>query len=166
MKTEPLLACLAAAQGSEQGRVIYLSPQGRRLDHKAIVRLAGMPKLVLLCGRYQGMDQRVIDSAVDEEWSLGDFVISGGELAAMTLLDAMIRLRPDALGAEDSAGNDSFADGLLLGPEYTRPQEVAGKKAPQVLLSGRSRGDPALAPAAETRCDLAEAARPACRPGT
>ena len=136
MKTEPLLACLAAAQGSEQGRVIYLSPQGRRLDHKAIVRLAGMPKLVLLCGRYQGMDQRVIDSAVDEEWSLGDFVISGGELAAMTLLDAMIRLRPDALGAEDSAGNDSFADGLLLGPEYTRPQEVAGKKAPQVLLSG------------------------------
>ena len=136
MKTEPLLACLAAAQESARGRVIYLSPQGRRLDHKAVARLGGMPKLVLVCGRYQGIDQRVIDSAVDEEWSLGDFVISGGELAAMTLLDAMIRLRPDALGAQDSAENDSFADGLLLGPEYTRPQEVAGKKAPQVLLSG------------------------------
>ena len=136
MKTAPLLDCLAAARQEGAGRVIYLSPQGRRLDHETVARLALMPKLVLLCGRYQGIDQRVIDSAVDEELSLGDFVISGGELAAMALIDAIIRLLPGALGGEDSAGSDSFADGLLLGPEYTRPREVAGLKAPEVLLSG------------------------------
>ncbi len=136
MKTAPLLDCLAAAQQEGRGRVIYLSPQGRRLDHETVARLASMPKLVLLCGRYQGIDQRVIDSAVDEEVSLGDFVISGGELAAMALIDAVIRLLPGALGDEDSARSDSFADGLLLGPEYTRPREVAGEKAPEVLLSG------------------------------
>lgn len=136
MKTAPLLDSLAAAQQEGRGRVIYLSPQGRRLDHETVARLASMPKLVLLCGRYQGIDQRVIDSAVDEEVSLGDFVISGGELAAMALIDAIIRLLPGALGDEDSAGSDSFADGLLLGPEYTRPREVAGEKAPEVLLSG------------------------------
>ena len=137
MKTAPLLDSLAAAQQQEgRGRVIYLSPQGRRLDHETVARLASMPKLVLLCGRYQGVDQRVIDSAVDEEVSLGDFVISGGELAAMALIDAIIRLLPGALGDEDSAGSDSFADGLLLGPEYTRPREVAREEAPEVLLSG------------------------------
>lgn len=136
MKTAPLLESLAAAQQQGGGRVIYLSPQGRRLDHETVARLASIPKLVLLCGRYQGVDQRVIDSAVDEELSLGDFVISGGELAAMALIDAIIRLLPGALGDEDSAGSDSFADGLLLGPEYTRPREVAGEKAPEVLLSG------------------------------
>ncbi|MXZ33100.1 MAG: tRNA (guanosine(37)-N1)-methyltransferase TrmD, partial [Gammaproteobacteria bacterium] len=101
MKTAPLLDSLAAAQQQEgRGRVIYLSPQGRRLDHETVARLASMPKLVLLCGRYQGVDQRVIDSAVDEEVSLGDFVISGGELAAMALIDAIIRLLPGALGDE------------------------------------------------------------------
>jgi len=136
MKTAPLLDSLAAAQQEGRGRVIYLSPQGRRLDHETVARLAQVPKLVLLCGRYQGVDQRVIDSAVDEELSLGDFVISGGELAAMALIDAIIRLLPGALGDEDSAGSDSFADGLLLGPEYTRPREVTGEKAPEVLLSG------------------------------
>ena len=129
MKTAPLLDSLAAAQQQEgRGRVIYLSPQGRRLDHETVARLASMPKLVLLCGRYQGVDQRVIDSAVDEEVSLGDFVISGGELAAMALIDAIIRLLPGALGDEDSAGSDSFADGLLLGPEYTRPRKWPGKR--------------------------------------
>ena len=136
MKTAPLLDSLAAARKDSGARVIYLSPQGRRLDHAAVARLAAMPKLALLCGRYQGVDQRVIDSAVDEELSLGDFVISGGELAAMALIDAMIRLLPGALGDGGSAGSDSFADGLLLGPEYTRPREVAGEKAPEVLLSG------------------------------
>lgn len=136
MKTAPLLDSLAAAQREGGGRVIYLSPRGRRLDHETVARLASIPKLVLLCGRYQGVDQRVIDSAVDEEVSLGDFVISGGELAAMALMDAIIRLLPGALGDEDSAGSDSFAGGLLLGPEYTRPREVAGEKAPEVLLSG------------------------------
>ncbi len=136
MKTGPLLDCLAAAQREARGRVVYLSPQGRRMDHGAVARLVKTPKLVLLCGRYQGIDQRVIDSAVDEELSLGDFVISGGEIAAMALIDAMIRLLPGALGDEDSAASDSFADGLLLGPEYTRPRQVAGSAAPEVLLSG------------------------------
>jgi len=136
MKTGPLLASLAAAQQQQRGRVVYLSPQGSRLDHEAVERLAKLPKLVLLCGRYQGIDERVIDSAVDEELSLGDFVISGGELAAMVLIDAMLRLVPGALGDEDSAENDSFADGLLLGPEYTRPRQIAGKAVPRVLLSG------------------------------
>ncbi len=136
MKTAPLLDCLAAAKGRDGGRVVYLSPQGRRLDHDLVARLAALPKLVLLCGRYQGIDQRVIESAVDEEVSLGDFVISGGELAAMVLVDAMIRLLPGALGDGDSAENDSFADGLLLGPEYTRPREIAGAQVPDVLLSG------------------------------
>ncbi len=145
MKTGPLLECLEAARlaaarkqprQDEPGRVVYLSPQGARIDHAAVARLAEAPKLVLLCGRYQGIDQRVIDSAVDEELSLGDFVISGGELAAMALADAMIRLLPGALGDGESAGGDSFANGLLLGPEYTRPREFAGGEAPPVLLSG------------------------------
>jgi len=140
MKTEPLLECLAAARKEawkdQPGRVVYLSPQGARMDHAAVVRLAKTPKLMLLCGRYQGVDQRVIDSAVDEELSLGDFVISGGELAAMALIDAMIRLLPGALGDGESAGGDSFANGLLLGPEYTRPGEFAGGGVPPVLLSG------------------------------
>ncbi len=136
MKTGPLLDCLAAAQREARGRVVYLSPQGPRMDHGAVARLVKAPRLVLLCGRYQGIDQRVIDSAVDEELSLGDFVISGGEIAAMALIDAMIRLLPGALGDEDSAGSDSFADGLLLGPEYTRPRKVAGIEAPELLLSG------------------------------
>lgn len=136
MKTGPLLDCLAAVRREAQGRVVYLSPQGPRMNHEAVARLVKTPKLVLLCGRYQGIDQRVIDSAVDEELSLGDFVISGGEIAAMALIDAMIRLLPGALGDEDSAGCDSFADGLLLGPEYTRPRQVAGSAAPEVLLSG------------------------------
>ena len=140
MKTGPLLECLAAAredvQDDQQCRVVYLSPQGRRIDHDSVARLAELPKLVLLCGRYQGIDQRVIDSAVDEELSLGDFVISGGEFAAMALIDAMIRLLPGALGDGESAAFDSFANGLLLGPEYTRPRTFAGVEAPAVLLSG------------------------------
>ncbi len=136
MKTAPLLDSLAAARKDGAGKVVYLSPQGRRLDHETVALLAATPKLALLCGRYQGIDQRVIDSAVDEELSLGDFVISGGELAAMVLIDAMVRLLPGALGDEDSAAGDSFAGGLLLGPEYTRPREIAGRKVPEVLLSG------------------------------
>ncbi len=118
------------------GRVVYLSPQGRRIDHAVVARLARQPQLILLCGRYRGIDQRVIDAAVDEELSLGDFVVSGGELAAMALLDAVIRLLPGTLGDGDSAEDESFADGLLLGPEYTRPREAVGVSVPEVLLSG------------------------------
>jgi tRNA (guanine37-N1)-methyltransferase len=141
MKTEPLQAAITAARESLQGAgdrppVIYLSPQGRRLDQAGVGLLAGRARQVLVCGRYQGVDQRLLDSEIDEEWSLGDFVLSGGELAAMALIDAVTRCLPGALGDEDSASQDSFAAGLLHCPEYTRPQIVAGRGVPEVLLGG------------------------------
>lgn len=118
------------------GRVIYLSPQGRRLDHAKVLELTTCAGLILLCGRYEGVDQRLLDSAVDEEISLGDFVLSGGELPAMVLLDAVIRQLPGALNDETSAQEDSFVDGLLDCPHYTRPEVYNGARVPQVLLSG------------------------------
>ena len=144
MKTEPLLASIAAAKqtAGENAKVIYLSPQGKTLKQDSIIDLAKREGMVLLCGRYQGIDNRVIESEIDEEWSLGDFVISGGELAAMTLIDAMTRFQPGALGDEGSALEDSFSDGLLHSPEYTRPQSlkgikgIVGESVPSVLLSG------------------------------
>ena len=146
MKTEPLVASIQAAkegvrqgplaQEMQQAKVVYLSPQGKPLKQAHIAELAKRPNMVLVCGRYQGIDTRVIESEVDEEWSLGDFVISGGELAAMALIDAMIRLQPGALGDEGSAVEDSFANGLLHSPEYTRPKEFEGRKVPSILLSG------------------------------
>lgn len=147
MKTGPLSEAIAAAKLSaanakatsvknSKAKVIYLSPQGRRLDQRAVETLAAEQSLILLCGRYEGIDERIIESLVDEEWSLGDYVLSGGELAAMTLIDAMTRLQPGALGHEDSAANDSFSKGLLGSPHYTRPQEFDGQKVPAVLLSG------------------------------
>jgi len=122
--------------------VIYLSPQGKTLKQDSIIDLAQRESMVLLCGRYQGIDNRVLENEIDEEWSLGDFVISGGELAAMILIDAMTRFQPGALGDEGSALEDSFSKGLLHSPEYTRPQSldgvegVAGRDVPSVLLSG------------------------------
>jgi len=146
MKTEPLVASIQAAkegvrrgplaQAMQQAKVVYLSPQGKPLKQAHIAELAKRPNMVLVCGRYQGIDTRVIESEVDEEWSLGDFVISGGELAAMALIDAMIRLQPGALGDEGSAVEDSFANGLLHSQEYTRPKEFEGRKVPSILLSG------------------------------
>ena len=144
MKTEPLMASIAAAKqtAGENAKVIYLSPQGKTLKQDSIIDLAKREGMVLLCGRYQGVDNRVIESEIDEEWSLGDFVISGGELAAMALIDAMTRFQPGALGDEGSALEDSFSDGLLHSPEYTRPQSLKGIKGfvgesvPSVLLSG------------------------------
>ena len=118
------------------GRVIYLSPQGQPLDHRKVLQLMVEPSLILLCGRYEGVDQRLIDRCVDEEISLGDFVLSGGELPAMVLLDALIRQLPGALNDEDSAVEDSFVDGLLDCPHYTRPVEYCGVSVPDVLLSG------------------------------
>ncbi len=118
------------------GRVIYLSPQGRTLDHPRVLELVSEPALVLLCGRYEGIDQRLIERCVDEEISLGDFVLSGGELPAMVLLDAMIRQLPGALNDEDSAVEDSFVDGLLDCPHYTRPVDYEGMLVPDVLMSG------------------------------
>jgi len=145
MKTEPLQAAIAAAKaelmtGDEADaapvKVIYLSPQGRRLDQQGVEELARRGRMVLVCGRYQGIDERVLRHDIDEEWSIGDFVLSGGELGAMVMVDAIIRYQPGALGHEGSAAADSFADGLLDCPQYTRPQEYQGEVVPEVLLGG------------------------------
>lgn len=146
MKTDTLVATIRQAReqlagklvekSANQVRTIYLSPQGKTIDQCKVADLAQLKGLVLVCGRYQGIDSRVIESEIDEEVSLGDFVMSGGELAAMALIDAMVRLKPGALGDADSAHQDSFAAGLLHWPEYTRPQQFEGKSVPDVLLSG------------------------------
>lgn len=134
MKVAPLQAALRAS--GEPRHVVYLSPQGRPLTQQVVQELRGVEHLVLLCGRYEGVDERLIAAEVDEEVSVGDFVLSGGEVAAMALLDAMVRLEPGALGHEQSAQQDSFAEGLLDCPHYTRPAELAGQGVPEVLLSG------------------------------
>jgi len=142
MLAEPLRLALAQVkaaqteQSGQIGRVIYLSPQGCPLDHAGVERLAQEPALTLLCGRYEGIDQRLLDTEVDEEVSIGDFVVSGGELPAMLLMDAIIRLLPGALNDADSAQEDSFVLGLLDCPHFTRPEEYAGQRVPAVLLSG------------------------------
>ena len=136
MLAEPLAKALEAARAAGAGRVIYLSPQGRKLDHRRVVELAREAALTLLCGRYEGVDERLLRSKVDEELSLGDYVLSGGELAAMALIDACVRQLPGALGDEQSAVEESFAAGLLDCPHYTRPEVYAGEKVPEVLLSG------------------------------
>ncbi len=139
MSVEPLKAALGVAQQRlhSPARVVYLSPQGKRLEQADVKRFAAMDRLVLLCGRYEGIDERFVETYVDEEVSIGDYVLSGGELPAMVLLDAMIRLLPGALGSEDSAAQDSFANASLLDcPHYTRPETVDGMAVPEVLLSG------------------------------
>jgi tRNA (guanine37-N1)-methyltransferase len=115
---------------------VYLSPQGARLDHRKVMALAEEYALTLLCGRYEGIDERLLRRRVDEEISLGDFVVSGGELAAMALIDAVVRQLPGALGDADSALAESFAGGRLDCPQYTRPESYAGERVPEVLLSG------------------------------
>lgn len=133
----PLKLALAAARTAvPEARVIYLSPQGRRLDQPGVQELAARSGLILLAGRYEGVDERLIENEVDEEWSIGDYVLSGGELAAMVMIDAVARQVPGVLGHEDSASQDSFAAGLLDCPHYTRPEEYDGKRVPEVLLSG------------------------------
>ena len=142
MLAEPLTQAIRAARAAQEatlgrsGRVIYLSPQGRRLEQAVVLELAAEPGLVLLCGRYEGVDQRLIDREVDEELSLGDFVLSGGELPAMVLLDAIVRQLPGALNTAGSAQEDSFVDGLLDCPHYTRPERYEDEAVPEVLLSG------------------------------
>ena len=137
MKIEPLRAAINAARGElPQARVIYLSPQGRQLNQAGAVELAAREQLILVAGRYEGIDERLIDTEIDEEWSIGDYVLSGGELAAMVLIDAVTRLLPGALGDEQSAQQDSFTAGLLDCPHYTRPEEYAGNRVPDVLLGG------------------------------
>ena len=143
MKIEPLVAAIKAAKddliedaNGQSVKVAYLSPQGKVLDQAGVEEIASRDRLVLLCGRYQGIDQRVIDQEVDEEWSIGDFVISGGELAAMILVDAVTRLQPGAIGDKGSVSQDSFSNGLLHWPEYTKPKIFNNRSVPSVLLSG------------------------------
>jgi tRNA (guanine37-N1)-methyltransferase len=137
MSAQPVCDAIRAAR-ADGGKVsvIYLSPQGSVLDQTAIQNFAARSRMVLLCGRYEGIDERVVELEVDEEWSLGDYVLSGGELAAMVVIDAVTRLLPDVLGDEDSAEQDSFSNGLLDCPHYTRPETFAGMRVPEVLLGG------------------------------
>ena len=138
LKYEPAAKAIRAARSAlpEGSPVICMSPAGRPFDQREAERLAGLSGLVLLAGRYEGIDERLIEQEVDEELSLGDFVLSGGEIAAMAVIDAVVRLLPGVLGDEDSAAQDSFVEGLLDYPHYTRPEEVEGRKVPAVLLSG------------------------------
>jgi tRNA (guanine37-N1)-methyltransferase len=140
MKPEPLVAAieaLAGPKGPQRGaRVALLTPQGRRLDQKRLADLAAEEHVVLVCGRYEGIDQRAIDLAVDEEISIGDYVLSGGEVPAMVLIEGMSRLVPGVLGNPESAGRESFQRGVLEGPQYTRPAVFRGLEVPAVLRSG------------------------------
>lgn len=144
MQVEPLKGALEAAKhaASEKGlrpKVIYMSPQGQVLNQSAVSKIAEHDAYILIAGRYEGIDERFIEEFVDEEWSIGDYVLSGGELACMVLIDGIVRQVPEVLGHKDSAKYDSFAEGnegLLDCPHYTRPEEVLGRKVPAVLLSG------------------------------
>jgi tRNA (guanine37-N1)-methyltransferase len=137
MKVEPLLAAIQAAKAqSPASKVVYLSPQGQRFVQATAVAATQTSGIILIAGRYEGIDERVIHSFVDEEWSLGDFVLSGGELPAMVVIDSMIRLLPGALGHAESAEQDSFSDDLLDCPHYTRPENILDQDVPSVLLSG------------------------------
>lgn len=174
MLAEPLARCLqqAQAQRTAPGPVLLFSPLGQPLNHAAVERWASSEGAVLVCGRYEGIDQRFIDAHVDEQISLGDFVLSGGEIAAMALLDAVARLQPGVLGDADSHAQDSFnpaLDGLLDCPHYTRPEDWQGRAVPEVLLSGhhgqieRWRREQRLALTARLRPELIDQARAARR---
>ena len=142
MMAEPLAKALASARqrqksaGVKNPRIVYLSPQGRLLEHARVAEYAREEGLVLLAGRYEGVDERVIQTSVDDEVSIGDYVLSGGELAAMVLIDCVVRQLPGVLGDAESASQDSFVNGLLDCPHYTRPEVFEGAAVPQVLLSG------------------------------
>jgi tRNA (guanine37-N1)-methyltransferase len=138
MRFEPVAAAIRSARVTMGPgvKVAYLTPQGRPLNQRAVEELARRPALILVAGRYEGVDERLVESEVDEELSIGDYVLSGGELAAMVVVDAVTRLLPGALGHRDSAREDSFFHGLLDYPHYTRPEWVAGRKVPDVLLTG------------------------------
>lgn len=137
MEAEPLARAIGDAKSAlGPAKVVYLSPQGERFDQRWAERLAQEDSLVLLCGRYEGLDERLIRAEVDVELSLGDFVLSGGELAAMVVIDAIARLLPGVLGHEQSAQNDSFSAGLLDHPHYTRPEDWRGARVPEVLMGG------------------------------
>ena len=138
MMPEPLSKALQAARETvaKPAKTVYLSPQGRKLDQSGLQELAQESALILLAGRYEGVDERLIEREIDEEWSIGDYVISGGELAAMVMIDGLSRLLPGVLGHQQSAEQDSFAEGLLDCPHYTRPEVYGEDVVPEVLLSG------------------------------
>jgi tRNA (guanine37-N1)-methyltransferase len=139
MLVEPLEKAIQAAQARVPGaraRAILLSPQGAVLDHAKVVEIAGLERVVLVCGRYEAVDERLVRRSIDEELSIGDFVLSGGELAAMVLIDAVVRQLPGALNDAQSAAQESFVTGVLDCPHYTRPETYAGERVPEVLLSG------------------------------
>ena len=136
MQVQPVADAIEAARRQGEGPVIYLSPQGQRLDQAVVRQFTELRHLILLAGRYEGIDERIVEGHVDEEWSIGDYVLSGGELAALVCIDAMVRLLPGALGDEESALQDSFMDGLLDYPHYSRPEIVDGRAVPGVLLGG------------------------------
>ncbi len=139
MKVQPLQDTIRAVRSQNPGRLIYLSPQGKPVTQALLAKQAELDSVIFLCGRYEGVDERLIEQEVDEEWSIGDYVISGGELAAMVCIDAMVRLIPGALGHELSAEQDSFSDGLLDCPHYTRPEAINGARVPAVLMNGDHR---------------------------
>ena len=136
MMAQPLKETLSKISSKDRGHVIYLSPQGKTLSQENVINYSTMKSLTLVCGRYEGVDQRFIDKYVDEEISIGDFILSGGEYAAICLIDAIARNLPGTIGNEDSIKNDSFSNGLLKGPAYTRPEIFEDIKVPDVLLSG------------------------------
>jgi len=135
MKVEPIFKAVEHLRGQDS-TVILLSPQGKRLDQKTVSRLARLKHIILLCGRYKGVDERVRELTVDEEISVGDYVLSGGELPAMVLTEALVRLLPGAMNSQESAEEDSFHDGLLDPPRYTRPRDFLNLTVPDVLISG------------------------------
>lgn len=138
MMVQPLRDAIRAAKAQlgEDSKVIYLSPQGRKLEQNGVYELSKQTKIILICGRYEGIDERIIQSEIDEEWSIGDYVLSGGELPAMVMIDSIARFIPGVLNHESSAEEDSFANGLLDCPHYTRPEVLDGMAVPDVLMSG------------------------------
>ena len=137
MMVQPLRdAILKAKQALPKAKVVYLSPQGKRFSNEAAVNFSALEEVIFVSGRYEGIDERIIETLIDEEWSIGDYVLSGGELATMVMIDAIARFIPGVLGDSDSAQADSFAQGLLDYPQYTKPLEIDGLKVPDVLLSG------------------------------
>jgi len=136
LTVQPVSDAVRAARSKGAGPVLYLTPQGERLDQRAVQRFASLDHVILLAGRYEGIDERAIDREVDEEWSIGDYVLSGGEPAALVWIDAVIRLIPGVLGRLESAEQDSFMGGLLDYPHFTRPETVDGHEVPAVLRGG------------------------------
>lgn len=136
MTPQPIYSALEAVDKDRKARRIYMSPKGKILDMEKIRELAALPHLVILCGHYEGVDQRIIDNYIDEEISIGDYVLTGGELPAMVLIDCVARFIPSVLGNPESAAEESFSDGLLEYPHYTRPADWGGFKVPEILVSG------------------------------